>query len=1013
MPSSVRVKVLLASTMLFAGAHVAFAQQEEVKEMKGEPPNDEIIVVGTQIKGAKATAALPVTVVDRKDLDAIGAVSAGEIFRDLPAQGATNFAGDNETGGINGARGDVASINLRSLGTGNTLVLLNGRRLVLHPGTKSENLVPVVTPNLNALPAGGINRVEVLRDGASAIYGADAVGGVINTVLRDHYDGAQLTTRYGDYTGINADMFQMSAYGGAKLGRNSDLTVYASYLHRGGMLASERPYSANDDRRPLVVGTDFEGDTNFRNLSTNTAWGQFDTTQRVRQNGTSLTSSAGRFHIQPTSYPGCLADLGNNLCIDNSSLNSDLRHNTAIFDQPYSDLRRMNAFGFFNHDFENGHEMYAELSFYHSRSDKQREASAPLSSTPITIAPWSYYNPFGAVMLNGQINPNRLAGINAPTAGLPITIGGPSGRYRVIDAGPRQLHVTNFSSRYLLGFRGNISNWDYDSAVLYSRSETNDVTDNRISSTLFQQILNKSTSDAYNPFNGGDPNDVNGGDATPNPMSVISPSLISVRRDSYTNLAMADFKLSNDKLLQLPAGDVGAAFGVELRRIAYFDDRDKRLDGTIKYTDEITGITYDSDVMGSSATPDTKGDRTTFSAWGELFVPIISPEQNIPLFYAVEAQAAGRYEHASDFGDVLVPKLALSWMPFEWLRFRSAYSEGFRAPNLNQVHAEGTQRSNTRTDYYRCQAQINQGIIADMNACGQNQGVLSIRSGSTALKPETNESFTVGAVFQPDKVIPGLAITLDYYHIKQEDVVGIAGDDLQIVLDFVRRLNGDTNAAVHRAAPDPDDITFFAGSGLTPVGSITYVEDPYLNLEKRTSEGLDIGVYYDLDTERFGDFSFKVDATYLGKFTQALSSVGQEIRQEPAANDINLVGEGSLIEQNGQPQWRGLGRVSWRKGPFGLGGSVKYIGHFFDTSAIQNSTGDLWEVKEWITGNAYVQYTWNNPGGGKQFDRLQFRIGANNITDEDPPLADQTYGYFTTYHNARGRLVYGQLRASF
>ena len=972
------------------------------------PEQDEVIVVGTQIKGASVSEILPVTLLTTEDIEALGVTNSEDLFRAIPSQGATNFNGDNETGGVNGARGDVASINLRSLGTGNTLVLLNGRRLVQHPGTQSENLVPVVSPNLNALPSSGIKRLEVLRDGASAVYGADAVGGVVNTILKDNFDGTQITAKYGSYDGVDADSVSLSGYHGFNLrGGKTNITLFGDYLDRGGILASERPYSANDDKREFVVGTDFEDDSNFNNLSTNSAWGQFDTTRRVRLGGTSLTTSAGRFHIQPATYAGCLYNLNADICIDDSSLDTALRHNTAVYGQPTSDLKRYNAFAFLNHELDSGNEFYGELSFYRADSNKIREANTPLSSTPITISANSYWNPFGS-------GPNRIAGIDAPIEGLDITIGGADGRYRAIDAGPRLTDVRNTSWRSLAGLRGDWGNWDFDTAILLSSAETNDVTHNRVSSTLFQQALNRTTPDAYNPFNGGSLTDVNGLDGTPNPQSVIDPFLISVRRDGNTSLALADFKISNPALFTWSGGDIGAAFGIEARSERYKDDRDDRLDGSIVFTDAVTGIAYDSDVMGSSATPDTKGDRQTISAFGEFFVPIVSPEKSMPLVHRLEAQVAGRFEHASDYGDVFAPKVALSWYPVEMLQVRSSYSEGFRAPNLEQINAEGVQRSNTRTDYIRCQAQIELGTLANLGACGQAQGVLSVRSGSDELKPETNKTYTIGAVFEPSKFIPGLTLTADYYDITQNDVVGIAGDDLQIVLDFVRRLNGGSNPAVIRSAPDSDDVTFFNTpvSGIEAVGSIISVADPYLNLDRRKSQGIDLGAYLDFDTNKFGDFRFSIDATRLLKFDQDDSSVIQEIRQEAAAADIPLVGSGSLIEQDGFPKWRGVARMNWKYGNLGVGGSLTYTGAFFDPSAIQNTTGDLWRVDEWIIGNAHIDYTFRNLNAAG-LNKVRTRIGATNITNEDPPFADETNGYYTEYHNNRGRFIYAEVKADF
>lgn len=1012
--SRLSLEKLLSTTALVAAtvfSNAAWAQTQPDADIK---PDDEIIVVGTHIRGASVVDALPVSLITEMDLDAIAADSGEDLFRSIPSQGAVNFSGDSEGGGVNGARGDVSSINLRSLGSGYTLTLLNGRRVVLHPGVQTENLAPVVTPNLNALPTGGIKRIEVLRDGASAIYGADAVGGVVNTVLKDKYDGLQVTAKYGEYDGVGATGLTLDAYGGTNLrGGKTNITFFGSYYDRGPIFASEREYSANSDLRPLVVGTDFEGDTQFRNLSTHTAWGQFDTTMRVRQNGTALTSSGGRFHIQPTSFAGCRVDLNADICVDDGSLNTDLRYNTKLLSQMTSSLKRYNAFAHATHEFDDGHEFYGELSFYNSQSDKIRDATAFLSSTPVNMAPTGYYNIFGA-----EGSTVRLPGLNAPIGGLSIEFGGPNGRYRVLDAGPRLLEVENVSWRSLAGYRGDWGKWDFDMAALISTSETKDLTKNRISATLFQNALNRTDPNtAYNPFNGGDINNVNGLDVTLNPQSVIDSFLIDVRRDSKTELMLADFKLSTPDFFTFAGNSVGAAFGVEARKISYIDDRDDRLDGTQKFTDSVTGITYDSDVMNSSATPDTRGDRTTLSAFAELYVPLVAPDQNMPLVYALEVQLAGRYENASDFGGVFAPKISVSYFPFEGLQFRGAYSEGFVAPNLNVINAEGLQRSNTRTDYYRCQAEINQGTLATQTDCSQSQGVLSIRVGSKDLQAQTYQNLSLGATFEP-QFVPGLTLTVDYFNIKQDDIVGIAGDQDQLTLDYIRRLNGGSNPNVVRAAPDDDDIAFFAGSGLAAVGDIVSVTDPFLNLDTRKSQGIDFGIYIDIDDTPFGNFNLSGELTHLLKFDQEFGAVQAEIAAAPEAVNIGLVGAGDLLLLDGRPENTASARVSWRKGAFGAGVSLSYIGEYYDTSATNSNaiTDDnpngYFTVDDWLTANAYVQYTFEDLELAS-LKKLRVRFGATNITNEDPPLSDETYGYDSAYHSNRGRFIYGQVRTTF
>ncbi|MCG8440887.1 MAG: TonB-dependent receptor, partial [Caulobacterales bacterium] len=165
-----RSRFLLTSALTTLVATAAIGQDTPPAQENPET----IIVVGSQIRGANVAGALPVTVLEEAAIELTGSVSGEELFSSIPQVGNVLFNGSRFVG-VNGARGDVSSINLRGIGTGNTLVLLNGRRMVLHPGTQVENLVPVNSVNTNAIPVTGVRRVEVLRDGAAALYGADAV----------------------------------------------------------------------------------------------------------------------------------------------------------------------------------------------------------------------------------------------------------------------------------------------------------------------------------------------------------------------------------------------------------------------------------------------------------------------------------------------------------------------------------------------------------------------------------------------------------------------------------------------------------------------------------------------------------------------------------------------------------------------------------------------------------------------------------------------------------------------
>ncbi|HVY87694.1 MAG TPA: TonB-dependent receptor plug domain-containing protein, partial [Hyphomonadaceae bacterium] len=500
--------LLLASTAVALGAGAASAQapqaQPAASSEEDNAARDVVVIVGSQIAGAKPTDALPVTVIGRSDIEAIAQTSGDELFRSIPQLGDVGFNTSRTIGSVNDARGDTASINLRALGTGNTLVLLNGRRMVNHPGTQSENLVPVVTVNTNAIPVAGIERVEVLLDGASAIYGADAVAGVVNTVLKKNFDGLAAEINYGGEDGVSATEFSGSLeFGINSPDKRTNLSILASYYSRDPIYASERPFTANADLRsrlPAVWAADPTASAAFNNTSLTSAWGIFDrfSAGNVTVNGTAISNAAGQFHLQPSSLPGCLAQLQGNICFASTSTRpQDLRYNVNDVTTTQNGVDRYNLFAFLNHQMENGVEFFGEAGFYLADSLGYREEAPMLGAVPIVIPASNFYNPFGPVG-----SPNRLAVTNAPAQGLDLVLGSLTGTsaYRPIDAGPRRTEVENLSSRFLAGLRGDWEGWEWESALLYTKANTDDA-ENRVSNTLFQQALARSTPDAYNPFN--------------------------------------------------------------------------------------------------------------------------------------------------------------------------------------------------------------------------------------------------------------------------------------------------------------------------------------------------------------------------------------------------------------------------------------------------------------------------------------------------------------------------------
>lgn len=1013
-PDSVRI------VRSVSGSAVMQTQPETAAQL------DEVVVVGSQIRGARVNDALPVTVLNAEDLDGVAATNGDELFRAIPQAADVAFNESQDVGGINDARGDTASINLRGIGTGNTLMLLNGRRMVLHPGTQTENLVPVATVNTNAIPTMGVRRVEVLLDGAAALYGTDAVAGVINTVLRTNFKGLTVETGAGGAEGTGMRQYDFSIQAGRDFndGR-TNISLMGDYSTRNELWARERDYSRNSDNRPLVVGTPFEADTDFNNTSVDTPWGEFirltstygSTTASTRVNGQNLTTS-GVFHVQPDTNEGCIAPgIAAGTCFDNSSLSTLSTDNNLRYND--NDVRalagandRYNLFVFVNHEFDNGLEFFGEAGVYYADYHTQREQETSLSAARIIMPANAYWNPLGPIG-----SPNRLANLTTGTGVTPFPAEGAPlvmQDYRVVDAGPQQIAVKSLSTRFLAGLRGEWQGFDWESALVHSTSRTND-TMGGISSTLFEDAVSRTTPDAYNPFIGGSLIDPSRGPEVGNDQAIIDSFMVDVSRVSETTLSMWDFKVSRPDIFYLPAGPIGAAAGLELRRETFSDDRDDRLDGTITFTNN-AGESTGSDVMGASPTPDTRGSRSVQGAFIEFAVPLVSSEMNIPLVNSLDLQLAARAENYSVFGSVAKPKVALAWRPASWMMVRTAWSQGFRAPNLPQLYEQGVERSNSRTDWIRCEIEVAAGRIANFDSCNAGVSSVSQRSGSTELKPEESENYTVGMVIEPRFLPSGwgdLTLTVDYWNIQQDNLIGIFGDANALTLDYLLRTQGSSNPNVVRADPTQEQIDAAAGTGLAPVGSLIHVLDHYRNLQPREVDGLDLGVYYRLNDTPWGNFSWRLNAAKLLTFYQEPGDEASQLLAAQAAGDVDpsirIVGAEDLRLQNGLPEWRATSTITWRNGGWGAGLYSSYVSEVVDTSATL-ADGTQWVVDDWLTHNVYVQHDFDIPG---ILNDTRIRVGVRNIEGKDPPLADQSFGYLGSLHSNRGRWFYATLRKRF
>ena len=1005
-----------ASSLLLCMSVVPASAQDDADE-----PLEEITVTGTQIKGAAINDALAVSVFTEEDIEYLG-VESGEELMDMIPENGQNFLNETNTdGGVNSARGDVGAFNLRNMGTGNTLVLLNGRRMVNAATYQTEEVggsfVPVNSVNTNHIPVFGVDRLEVLRDGASAIYGADAVAGVLNTVLKDDFEGLTLRARYTSYDQIpRNDQTIALEWGTALNGGDTHVGVFARYYERDRVNAQDDPRWANSDFRYRFPDSspysEASGSTIFRNDSTNSLFGLYDVVPSVNPSGNrdryglvanEITDTAGEFNTYPLGDERCIGgyDLGNGVACgrDDSASRANYRYNLNERRDLMSKADRTTVYAYLNHQMDEVTEFFSEMYLYRSDTNRRLAPSTQLTAVEHRIGAEHYYNPLGPCGSPNRLPDsvlNRYSDANLPPCGgLDVRLD----NYRFVDS-PRVINVNRESYRFLAGFRGEAKTWDWEMAFVYSAATGDDVASNRISNTLLQQALYLTTAEggfadtpaAYNPFSGG----VN---------SNIENVQVDVFRKTETTLGMWDLKFSNPEIFQMPAGPAGMLIGTEVRRESFKDDRDPRLDGTIDFTDyEDDSYPFTSDVVGSSPTPDGAGDRVTTSLFAELQLPILE---------SLDVQIAGRFEDFSDIGNTTVGKFAFGWRPIEPLLVRGSYSTAFRAPNLITINEQFIARSNTRNDWVVFYG-VDEGTVDENNDFpGDGRYTMQRRAtGSKTLVSEESVNTSIGIVVEP---IENLTITADYWTIEKEDTIGLFGEENHILLDLVMRLEAGTsdcdnvmgNPNVVRGAIEDDDADGFLAAGLCPIGSVDYVSDTYTNLDTRTIEGYDIGVYYDFETA-IGRFALKYNGSFYDKYEQEATSgptlVLQAAKEANPAITYPIIGIGDLLRFQGNQEERQTATVSWRKGDFGASVTGFRLGDFYQ----ELSNGDRFEVPSMTTYNMTLDYSLDF---GKTDTRI--RLGMLNFTNERAPLYDESFGFSSDAHRDLGRSYYLDVRLQF
>lgn len=981
-------KHLLGALVITGAAHAQEAPVTEVAQAAAPAGStavevEEIIVTGSSLK-REDDAALPVTVVSKEEMDLRDAGTPVDLLTSLPA--VTGVPLNESTQGGAGARGDVAGVAMRGLGTGSTLLLLNGRRIAAHGIASGTNM----TVNANTMPARGLERVDVLRDGASSIYGSDAVAGVVNFIVDNKFVGNDIEAQVGI----------------TEIGSGADRRIT---LTHGGYYFDEKLHWITTldayDRDPLE-SSDVGGDSNKLSKA---PYG-FDSTSGPFFDR-NVSSQYPRFTIAGVSGTRYMVPTADGAIVRNTQPDrTDPIEGQAYFDmnEGYSlpSTTRFNWFNQVDYKLNDSVTLFGEGLLYYAKSTMERPPVAYSSTAdiPIVISASNPNNPFGSdvTLLN----------------------------YRFVDNGNERAEVETMAYRLVAGARGNFSDaWNWETAATYSRNGTHDISQNAIRESAMRAAI---ASGAYNPFGytfSGTGAGAQPAALDPNDQDVIDTFSQHFRQTGRDILTTVDARVTGE-LFDTWAGAVQVAAGGEYR----FEDY-------ALYRPQFHGMNYENDAgldpenndfVQASPVDNIFDDRTVTAGFLETIIPLAAPENELLGLYSLSIGASLRYEHYDDFGSTTNPKFTMDWRPIREVMIRGSYNEGFRAPNLAMMNYS-RETVASYADPYR------QGLSG-----GESSPRLQTSGALGELGPETSKGVTAGIVVDIPWV-EGLRFSVDYFQIKMDNVIAtpnasqIRNDDAALLraataaalaagqsIDQIDLGSGTDSYAgnpnvVRAAVTDADREAFAAynsnpanaNNQLATVGALINTLTPFANADKQEVAGYDFNITYNMPAFDWGKVSFSTDWTYLDKFTQTGGLSG-----------VSSV----LLGADGNTRLRGSAALSWSYETWAAGLSAYYIGDYADTSAVFAPTaGDTsvpnyvktvggvkyWKVDDNITFNAFVSKTLVSES--KLFDGMTVRVGVKNLLNEEPPLSPDIAGYDAEVYNsiAMGRTWTLRLNKSF
>lgn len=938
----------------------AFAQSADAQDTA--PParaeisgadDQTILVTGSRLRQDPNNSALPLQIITNQEIQRNSISSPEQLLMFLPsnASGADNLASNADvvSGAQRGTNG-LSSANLRGQGNSSTLVLLNNRRVAAH-GLQGSAV------DVNQIPFSAIERIEVLKDGASAIYGTDAIGGVINFITRT------------DFEGVSAQGFvDATEAGGGNIYRLSGLVGYGNLDEQGFNVMASVSYSWNRilrgsdrdfvngnqpnrglsiDTRGTPVATAFNIAANVNQTPAGTLLSGLTLTLPNGANGAAgginildLPGGAGCDSVDgglaydevlwavPTAQYSCAWDTGR----------------AAVIQQP---IQTLSYFGRGVLRLGNAHELSLEITG--SDADSSKQFSANQYSANATNLPWAYplngnttatYNEIFQAIRGAFTDPAQQAALDA-RYGLPI-----AGRWRCIPCGPREYETNTRTFRAALGIDGPLwEGWNYRAGASYARSEAQSVLGSgyhfRGVLTVNDPATPQNEQGAYDPRAPTAP-----GAVGPGIIGLINSGILNPFSATQTDAALAaldavsaagtvlyggryqvrqfDASISGG-LFHLGSREVQLAVGVDYRRESYeFNGSPAAAAGQ----PDIFNVAFDNI---NALTPKR---RTVRAAYAEALFPILP---------SLDIIVAGRIDDYTGFGSTTNPKVSFRFRPWEPIMFRGSYGTGFRVPTFNQIF-NGTTVSpnpgNTLVDPTLCPTGNTTGPQPQCAPITPE----SLSGGNLNLEPETSEQYTIGLVIQPSS---RFSFSVDYWRIAVDNTIGSI---------TIPQLLANINAF-------PDRI-------VRTNGIITGVDLRTGNFGSRRTEGLDFTLRGSIDG--FGGiFSAGLDGTWL---------LDKREKLLPNLPYSDLIGIFTFTGDLGL-RWKHNAFISWRNDDWNFTLTQMFRNGYRNFALPASATRPDYNIRvsDYIVYNLSVSYT--------GFEHLRLTAGVRNLFDRDPPFA--------------------------